>query len=131
MPDLFGQFGIVGHPLFVQEEQKNTEENPDDQIGRAQPPQAHSGGAHGGEFVMARVIGQGVEQREQKSRRQNDFLQQFRRENQVIQGDLQRLEPLLLKSRQFREKVEGEPEHKKTAQTIAERDEQFTQQVAV
>src|SRR5437867_12494060 len=80
---------------------------------------------------MAGVIGQGVEQSEQQGRRRDDVLEQLGQEREVILADLERLQFVLLKGAQVGEQIEGNPEHQKTAEAIAKRDEQFAQQVAV
>src|SRR5438552_2432041 len=80
---------------------------------------------------MTGVIGQGVKQGEQQGRRSDDVLEKLGQEREVIFADLERLQFLLLKSAQVGEQIEGNPEHQKTAEAVAERDEQFAQQVAV
>ena len=129
--DLLGQFGTVGHPVFVQEVQAGAGEDTDHQIGGAQAPQAHTGGAHRRQFVVPRVIGKGVEQGEQKGRGQDDLLQPSWRLNEVIASDLRRPELFLLERSQFGKQIEGNPQYKNTTQTVAERNEQFAQQVTV
>src|ERR1051325_7188867 len=81
--------------------------------------------------MVARVIGQSVKQRQQQGRRRDDVLKQFGQEHQVVLSDLERLQFFLLEGAQIREQVEGNPENQTSTEAIAERDEQFAQQVTV
>ena len=68
---------------------------------------------------------------EQKGRGQDDLLQPSWRLNEVIASDLRRPELFLLERSQFGKQIEGNPQYKNTTQTVAERNEQFAQQVTV
>src|SRR5206468_2409503 len=102
------------------------------QVRQAQAPQTDPRGADGGDLVVPREVGQAVEQGEQQRYGQDDA-RKIRRGDQVtvILDDVARPELFFLKFAQPVEQVSKYKENQKAAEAIAERDEQFAQQVAV
>ncbi len=80
--------------------------------------------------MMAGMVGEGVEQRQQQRDRQDDD-QEFRRFDAVVLENVADAELVFLEIVEFGKQIEGHPENQKTAEAVAERDEQFAQQVAV
>src|SRR5262249_11957733 len=56
-------FRAVRSPLFVQVEQRNSQQQTNHNIRDADAPKTDACSAHGGEFVMSRVIREGIEER--------------------------------------------------------------------
>ena len=121
---------VARHKKFIHHKQCNAGQEADQEIRRAQPPQAHAGRAHGGDFVVTRVIGERIKQGQQKRNRQHRH-HEFRRHRKVILDDVKQVQFVLLKIRQTFEGVEGNPKHQKAAEAIRQRREQFAEQISV
>ena len=86
--------------------------------------------ADGGDFVMTRVRGERIENREQQRQRKHHH-QEAGRGHQVIFGDVAGVESAFLKIAERHEQVGGNPKNQEAAKAEAKRDKQFAQQITV
>ncbi len=87
---------------LIQTEVKQRRREADQEIRRAEPPQTHAGRAQSRDFIVARVMGQGVEQSQQQGDGQGQD-QEFRGHCGGIFHAIQRMQFALLHMRQFGE----------------------------
>ncbi len=93
--DLLRRFIAVRHAEFVERKQREAGGQPDSQVGQTQTPHTHAGRANGGDFVVARMIGQRIEQRQQQPHRQ-DYHKKLGCSDQVQFRNISRVQFALL-----------------------------------
>ena len=130
IPDPVRPGRAARHQRFVQHKQHGARSQADGKIRRANPPQTHTRRAHGGDFIVPRVIGERVKQRQQQRHRQ-DRHQKFRRLRDRVAEDIQKMQLVLLQLLQLREQIVGNPENQKPAEAVSHRREQFAEQIPV
>ena len=76
------------------------------------------------------MIGEGVEQSEQKGHGQDNH-EEFRTSGQVILKNVASMQLVGLQIIQFRKQVESNPKNKEAAKAVTQRHKQFPQQITV
>ena len=118
----------VWQPVFVRPIQSRREQHSNEQVRCAHAEHADAGVADGDEFVMPRMLVDGVHEREQQRHRHDDE-EIPRQRHPVVPRDLSRANPGELI--QLVDQFERYPQQHEPGQADAKRDEPFANQVAI
>ena len=124
--DVFRPVHAPGHDVFVQGKDSRASQQAGDKIGEAEPPQTYSRRAHGRQFMVPRVVGERVEDRQQQGDGQNQH-QESRQDGQAVLRHLQQVQLALLQFPQFSKQAETGSQNDQPAEAERQRGEQFAE----
>ena len=107
-------------PMLADQVDGQTEQGADGEVRQTDPPQAPAGGAHGGEFLVAGVVGERVKQGEQQGHG-DDHDQEFRSPEEIELNEVEQREVVFLIAIEVRDEIGGGPKDEEPAQAIAQR----------